>query len=139
MFYRKELKVFLSKWLIAYFSYVYLGRSQSYDEMAARYRRHNNALLKQKEEDLAALLKEHKSNLHLDLRDRIETTRLELNIFLTMKAEKQCDGLGQIFTTKLINRVKFYRQGWPQDAPPDLPKIRKLDGSSTQNPKSVLK
>lgn len=58
-------------------------------QIAARYKRHYNALLKQNEDELGALLEEHKRNPQLDLRSRIETARLELNICHTTKAEKQ--------------------------------------------------
>lgn len=48
-------------------------------QTADRYKRHYGALLKQKEDDLAAILKEHKRNPQLNLRSQIEAARVEVN------------------------------------------------------------
>lgn len=87
-------------------------------QTAVRYRRHYKALLKQKEDELAALLKEYKHNPHLDLWDRIESARLELNICLTTKVEKQLRWTQARFYSQSDKLVKLLSNEIGPQTPP---------------------
>lgn len=49
-------------------------------QLVSHYTKHSKALIHQKESELTALLKDHKQNPSLDLRGKIDTARLELNL-----------------------------------------------------------
>lgn len=109
-------------------------------QIVSRIKKHSNSLIKEKEWELTDLLAQHKQRPDLDLRDKIDSTRLELNLCLTTKAEKSLrwtqasfymlkDNPGTMLASRLTPRIR-------RTVPP---KLRQPNGNLTQNPQIITK